>query len=164
MQTSSEPSRRVLLFDAESYAWDVVRHALREGYRVTAVAFRSATLRILRKDTPDLIIVDLGLDGRGLPLAIHGMRHHIPVVMTSNNHDVVRRLMRLGCVILHKPHSPAELRECVEDAVANPDNNLLRLRTALERLRTDHRSREAVLRLFGEARGDVLLALKSNHD
>lgn len=150
MKTSIEPSRRVLLFDAEAYVWDVVRHALREDYRISAVAFRSAALRILQKDDPpDLIIVDLGPDGRGLALAIHGLRHHIPVVMACNNHDVVRRLMRLGCIILHKPHSPSELRECVDDAMANPDNNLLRLRTALERLITDHREREPVLRLFG---------------
>jgi DNA-binding response OmpR family regulator len=164
MEPSSEKCRQVLLVDSEAYVWDVVRHGLRTGYRTTAVAFRSAALRILVKHPPDLMIVDLRPDALGLSMCIYGLRRHIPVVMTTGNHDLARRLMHLGLTILHKPLSPAELRDCVEAELQNPDDNLLRHRAALERLRTDHREREAVLRLFGEARDEVLLALKSAHD
>jgi DNA-binding response OmpR family regulator len=155
-------TRHVLLIDAETYAWDVVRHALGEGLRTSAAAFNSTALRILNEDPPDVIIVDLST--LGLPIAVFGMRRRIPVVMTTGNHGLRLRLTRLGCVVLHKPHAPAELRECVADALRDPGGNVLRHRAALERIENDHREREAVLRLFGNMRDAALLALNSTHD
>lgn len=164
MKSPSTASRHVLLIDPETYVWDVVRHALGEGYRVSAVAFRSAALRILTNDPPDAIIVDLMPKGLGVPLAIHGSSRQIPVVMTTSNHHLAGLLMQMGCVILRKPHSPSELRGRVDDAVTNPNNNLMRQRTALERIRANRREREVVLRFFGDVRDEVLLAVTSVHD
>jgi DNA-binding NtrC family response regulator len=155
-------SRHVLLIDPESYVWDVIRHGLAGGYRTSAVASRSAAIRMINNDAPDVIIVELILPRAvGLPLAIYGLRRHIPVIMTTDDYSLARRLMRLGAVVLRKPHSLAELRECVDDAVNNPDSNLLRNRTALERARSDRREREALLQFFGSMRDQVILALKS---
>ena len=161
MNAASETSRHILLVDAERYVWDVVRHALGEGYRTSAVAFRSAALRILKQDPPDAIIVDLRPNAQGLALAIHGLGRRIPVVLTTGNHGLARRLSRLDCVALRKPFSPSELRRCIDLAVADPDGNLLRLRTAIQRVQTDAREREALLRQFGRMREEVILALKA---
>jgi DNA-binding response OmpR family regulator len=163
MTSGAKESRHVLLIDPETYVWDVVRFALRDGYRVSAAAYRSTALRILGKDPPDVIILELS-PALGLGFAIYGLRRHIPVVMTTSNHDLARRLLRLGCAVLRKPHSLSELRDCVDDAVANPDANFLRHRNALQRIRTDLREREAILRLFGSMRDEILLALKSIPD
>jgi DNA-binding response OmpR family regulator len=163
MTSGAKESRHALLLDPETYVWDVVRYALRDGYRVSAAAYRSTALRILSKDPPDVIILELS-PALGLGFAIYGLRRHIPVVMTTSDHDLARRLMRLGCAVLRKPHSLSELRDCVDDAVAHPDDNFLRHRTALHRIRTDLREREAVLRLFGSMRDEVLLALTSLPD
>jgi DNA-binding response OmpR family regulator len=163
MTSGAKESRHALLIDPETYVWDVVRFALRDGYRVSAAAYRSTALRILSKDPPDVIILELS-PALGLGFAICGLRRHIPVVMTTSNHDLARRLMRLGCPVVRKPHSLSELRECVDDAVANPDDNFLRHRAALQRIRTDLREREAILRLFDSMRDEILLALKSIPD
>jgi DNA-binding response OmpR family regulator len=162
MTSGSKESRHVLLIDPETYVWDVVRYALR-GYRVSTAAHRGTALRILRKDPPDLILLEL-TPALGLGLAIYGLRRQIPVVMTTGNHDLARRLIRLGCPVLRKPHSLSELRDCIDDAAANPNDNLLRHRVAVQRVRTDLREREAILRLFGTMRDEILLALKSIQD
>lgn len=151
MEDSPDASRHVLLVDPEAYLWDVVRYGLGTDYRTTAVAFRSAALRILAKRPPDIMIVDLRPNALGLSMCIYGLRRHVPVVMTTNNHDLARRLKRLGSTVLHKPLSPVELRDCIEAELKSPDDNLLRHRRAFDCLRTDHREREAILRLFGEA-------------
>ena len=163
MKSPSKATRHALLVDPETYVWEVVRYALRDDYRVSAAAFRSTALRILSKDPSDVIILDLS-PALGLGLAISALRRHIPVVMMTSNHDLARGLMRLGCAVLRKPLSLPELRDCADDAVANPDNNFLRHRKALELIRTDLREREAMLRLFGSLRDEVLLALKSIPD
>jgi DNA-binding response OmpR family regulator len=162
MTSGSKQSRHALLIDPETYVWDVVRYALR-GYRVSTAAHRGTALRILRKDPPDVILLEL-TPALGLGFAIYGLRRHIPVVMTTSDHDLARRLMRLGCAVLRKPHSLSELRHCVDDAAANPDDNFLRHRAAIQRIRTDLREREAILRLFGTMRDEILLALKSIQD
>jgi DNA-binding response OmpR family regulator len=163
MTTGSKASRHALLIDPETYVWDVVRYALRGGYRVSTAANRATALRILRRDPPDVIILELS-PALGLGFAIYGLRRHIPVVMTTSDHDLARRLIRLGCAVLRKPHSLSELRNCVDDAVANPDDNFLRHRAAVQRIRADLREREAILRLFGNRRDEILLALKSIQD
>jgi DNA-binding NtrC family response regulator len=156
-----EGSRHVLLVEAETYVWDVVRYALVKRYRTSAVTNLCDARRVLDDDPADVIIVDVELMGLGLPLVLFGLRYDVPVVMTSNNYDLARRLMRLGCVILHKPHSPIRLRECVDDAITNSDNSSLRHRMAFERILGDSRERKALLQLFGDVRDDVLLALKT---
>ncbi len=163
MTAGAKESRHVLLIDPETYVWDVVRFALRDGYRVSATAYRSRALRILSKDPPDVIVLEL-CPALGLGFAIYGLRRHIPVVMTTSDHDLARRLVRLGCAVVRKPYSLTELRDAVDHAVASPDDNFLRHRTALQRIRTDLREREAVLRLFGSMRDEVLLALTSLPD
>jgi DNA-binding response OmpR family regulator len=155
-----EASRHVLLIEAETYVWDVVRYALAEGYRTSAVTNRSDALRVLNDDPPDAIMVDVELKEIGLPMVLFGLRRSIPVVMTSNNYDLARRLKRLGCIIVRKPHSPSRLRECIDDAMSDRSNSSLRHRAALERIRRDSGEREALLRLFGDMRDEVLLALK----
>jgi len=163
MTSGSKESRHALLIDPETYVWDVVRFALRDGYRVSAAASRSTALRILGRDPPDVIILELS-PALGLGFAIYGLRRHVPVVMTTSDHDLARRLLRLGCAVLRKPHSLSELREGIDDAVANPADNFLRHRAALQRIRTDLREREAILRLFGSMRDEILIALKSIPD
>jgi DNA-binding response OmpR family regulator len=153
--------RHVLLIEAETYVWDVVRFALAEGYRTSPVTNRGDALRVLNDDPPDVIMVDIELKGIGLPMVLFGLRRSIPVVMTNNNYDLARRLKRLGCIILRKPHSPTRLRECIDDALTNPSNSSSRHRAAFERIRTDSRERESLLLLFGELRDEMLLALKT---
>jgi DNA-binding response OmpR family regulator len=162
MTSGSKKSRHALLIDPETYVWDVVRFALRD-YRVSTAAHRGTALRVLRRDPPDVIILELS-PALGLGFASYGLRRHIPVVTTTSNHDLARRLLRLGCAVLRKPHSLSELRDCVDDAVANPDDNFLRHRAAVQRIRSDLREREAILRLFGSMREEILLALKSVPD
>ena len=148
--------RHVLLVDAETYVWEVVRHCLGDGYRTSAAATRHKGIRILQDDAPDVMIVDVMLsEAFGLPFAFHGLHRQIPIVMVTTNHVLARRAARLGCAILRKPYSPSELREFVDDAADNPDNNLAGHRKALERIRIDRREREAVLRLLAGAREGV---------
>ena len=158
---TAEGSRHLLLVEAETYVWDVVRYALVKRYRTSAVTNLGDARRILENDPADVIMVDIELRGLGLPLVLFGLRHDVPVVMTSNNYGLARHLMRLGCVILHKPHSPIRLRECVDDAITNRNHSSLRHRTAFERILRDSRERETLLQLFGDVRDDVLLALKT---
>ena len=158
-------SPHILVLDSETFAWEVLRHGLGDGYRVSAVATRSAAIRVLNSDSPVLLIVELLLSkALGLPLAIHVLRRDIPVVMTTSNYDLARCLRRLGCVVLRKPFLRSELRECVEHTLENADENLLRFRTALGRLRMNTPEREAVLRLFGSMRDQALLAFNSHTD
>ncbi len=154
-------SRHVLLIEAETYVWDVVRFALGEGYRTSAATNRTDAFRALTDDPPDAIMVDVELKGIGLPLVLFALRRSIPVVMTCNNYDLAQRLKRFGCVVLRKPHSPTRLRECIDDAITNRDSSSLRHRTALERIRTNSREREALLRLFGDTRDEAELVLKT---
>jgi len=165
LKTSSHALRHVLLIDAETYVWDVVRIALQDNYRITFVATRGAAIRTLNNDPPDLVLVDLILSrAHGLPLAIHGLRHHIPVVMTTSNPDLARRLERLACPVLCKPYLRGELREYIDQAVKNVDENLLRHRTALARIRTNPRERDALRRLFGQLRDEMHRVLKPASD
>jgi DNA-binding response OmpR family regulator len=158
-------TRHVLLIDAESYVWEVVRHGLGSNYRTSAVSSRSAAIRAINERAPDVMIVEWMLPrAPGLPLALLGLRRDIPVVVTTGEHEIARRLLRLGAVILRKPHSVIELRECVDEAVNKPENNLTRNRAALQRLRSDHRERDAVLRLVGDMREQIIEALRSVED
>lgn len=154
--------RHVLLIDAETYVWDVIRHGLGPDYRTSAVASRSAALRVINQNPPDIIIVELVLPkAPGLPIAIYALHRRIPVVLTTSKHELGVRLVRLGAVVLCKPYSVVELRECIADAVIHPGSNLARNDTALQRVRSDRREREAMLRLFGDMRDQMTIALRS---
>lgn len=153
---------RVLIVDAETYVWDVVRLALQDRYRVTAVATRGAAISRLKNDPPCVILIDLILsEASGLPLVIHCLNRRVPMVVTTSEPKLARHLKQLGFPIVCKPYLMRELRECIDRAVTNADANLMRHHLAVERIRTNPRDRDALQGFYGKLRTKMFVALKS---
>lgn len=157
-------AHHVLVVDSEIYVCGVVRAAL-EGtaaYRVTSTSTRSAALRILTHDKPDALLVDMMLSrAPGLPLAMHALSRGVPVIMTTSDFELARRLERLGCPALRKPLHIFELHERLRHAIESPEENRRRFRKALAQLMTNSRELGLVLARSGALRDQLLVALEA---
>ncbi len=158
----SQAARHILVVDTESYACGVVRVALEAtpAYRVTSTSTRSAALRILARDKPDALLVDMMLSrAPGLPLALLALSHGVPVIMTTSDRELARRWQRLGCPTLWKPLHIPELRDRLRQAIEDPAENRRRFHHALAALRQNGRELRAVLARSGPLRDQLLVAL-----
>jgi two-component system alkaline phosphatase synthesis response regulator PhoP len=108
----------VLVVDDEEDLLELVRYNLtREGYRVTCVATGEDALRAVRKQPPDLIVLDLMLpavDGLEVCRRLKGdsKTRDVPIIMLtakSEESDMVLGLERGADDYIAKPFSPRVL-------------------------------------------------------
>ncbi len=123
------PERTVLLIeddlDARFVYGTMLRHA---GYRVLEAGDGGEGIRLAQEDTPDLIVMDLGLpemDGWAATEALKSdaATGHIPVVaITVHVQDEYReRAGRAGCAsFLDKPCNPTRLMQEITRILDGP--------------------------------------------
>lgn len=160
----SQAARHVLVVDSEIYVCGVVRAALEftQAYRVTSTSTRSAALRVLTRDKPDALLVDMMLSrAPGLPLALYALARGVPAIMTTSDRLLAQRWERLGCPTLWKPLHIPQLRERLRHAIEGPEENRRRFRAALSRLLENDRELRAVLDRSGPLRDQLLAALRA---
>ena len=109
---------QVLVVDDEEDLLELVRYNLsRDGYKVTCVATGEEAFRAARKQTPDLIVLDLmlpGVDGLEVCRRLKGepKTRDIPIIMLtakSEESDMVAGLERGADDYITKPFSPRVL-------------------------------------------------------
>jgi two-component system OmpR family response regulator len=108
-------TKHILLVDDEKRIREVVEYALvKAGYRVTALAEAEPVLGLMASDSPDLLVLDVGLPGMdGLELCkLIRARDQTPILFLSARSDEIDRIVGLelgGDDYLSKPFSPREL-------------------------------------------------------
>jgi two-component system, chemotaxis family, chemotaxis protein CheY len=120
---------RVLVVDDEPQLREVIAEILAgEGYRVTTAADGAQGLERLRRERPDLIVLDLMmpvLDGWAFIEAARKMTGDaIPIVgiSASMTGKLARRLHELGVrSCLAKPFEVDDLMRCVERLLREPE-------------------------------------------
>ncbi|MGB7860957.1 MAG: response regulator transcription factor [Acidimicrobiia bacterium] len=115
MGPAKTPNRSVLVVDDEPMVREVVGSYLsRDGFDVVEAADGVAAAACLRRDTPDLVVLDVmlpGLDGYSL-LASISSELKIPVIMLTARSDEIDRVLGLELGAddyVVKPFSPREL-------------------------------------------------------
>jgi DNA-binding response OmpR family regulator len=89
-----------------------------EGHQVTLVTDYDEVLPVLRRDLPDVVVMDLRIQGRETIELVRQMRReaklaHIPVVMASGT-DCRERCVEAGAdLFVLKPFAPQQLTEAV---------------------------------------------------
>jgi CheY-like chemotaxis protein len=89
-----------------------------EGHQVTLVTDYDEVLPVLRRDLPDVVVMDLRIQGRETIELVRQMRReaklaHIPVVMASGT-DCRERCVKAGAdLFVLKPFPPQQLIEAV---------------------------------------------------
>ena len=123
------PKARILIIEDEKDIVELISYNLeREGFSVTAASAGEEALELLRKDLPDLIVLDLmltGMDGLEFCRLVkqESKTKNIPIIMLtakSEESDVVVGLQLGADDYITKPFSPKVL--------------LARIKTALRRL------------------------------
>ncbi|MDG4810912.1 response regulator transcription factor [Micromonospora sp. WMMD1120] len=109
-------TERVLVVDDDHTVSDVVRRYLEnDGYQVSLAADGEAALAAVRRETPDLVVLDLMLpriDGLAVCRKLRARPDGIPIVMLTARGDESDRILglQLGADdYLTKPFSPREL-------------------------------------------------------
>ncbi|MCI0651824.1 MAG: response regulator [Planctomycetes bacterium] len=112
------PRKRVTVVEDEADIREVIEYNLaRDGYEVTSVPDGEEGLKKIRKDSPDLVVLDLmlpGLDGIEVcrKLKADSVTTAIPIIMLTakgEESDVVLGLGVGADDYITKPFSPAEL-------------------------------------------------------
>lgn len=117
--------KKVLVVDDVAISLSVTEQALREHYEVITVNSGNRALRYLRKEKPDLILLDIrmdDMDGIETLKAIREMdnRADIPVIMLTAQSDKasVLETAKLGIYdYMLKPYAPQELLNRVQGAL-----------------------------------------------
>ena len=117
--------KKVLVVDDVAISLSVAEQALREYYEVITVNSGSRALRYLHREKPDLILLDIrmeGMDGIETLKAIREMddRADIPVIMLTAQGDkaLVLETAKLGVYnYMLKPFAPQELLKRVHAAL-----------------------------------------------
>ncbi len=97
----------------------------RAGYQVTMCAGMQEAQQILRRQQPDVMLIDVRLGAfNGLQLLIEARDKYgdLPVIVMSGFEDAVirRDAERYGAVFLTKPLSRADLFECIQRLIEPP--------------------------------------------
>jgi two-component system alkaline phosphatase synthesis response regulator PhoP len=130
---------KILVVDDEEDILELVRHHLkREGYEVQCAATGEKALQLARRESFDLIILDLmlpGMDGREVTRTLRGdpRTKHMPILMLTakgEESDVVTGLELGADDYLTKPFSPrilvARSRAVLRRAMMEPaDENAI---------------------------------------
>jgi DNA-binding response OmpR family regulator len=115
----------VLICEDEEPLRELVRVSLDESYEFVEAADGDTASRLVRKVRPDLVVLDLMLPGRsGLDVLDEIRRSsvlsHIPVLVITASSSPAETVFAAGADrLLRKPFTPAELRETVEELVAD---------------------------------------------
>ena len=157
------PPPHILVADTESYVCNVVRAALdADAYRVSRATTRSAAIRVLRSQHPDLMLVDLLLSrALGLPLALYAINRQVPVIFTTGDRKMRRILARAGCPVLAKPLNVQELTAAIGHSLADGSGMCRRCRDAWQRLVNDHRECDALLDCVGDLRLEMMAVFET---
>src|SRR5690242_9651238 len=162
-QVVAAPPPHILVADTESYVCNVVRAALdADAYRVSRATTRSAAIRVLRGQRPDLLLVDLLLSrALGLPLALYAVNRDVLVIFTTSDRKMRRILARAGCPVLVKPLNVQELTAAIKRALADSSAMCRRCRDAWQRLVSDHRECDALLECAGDLREEMMAVFET---
>jgi len=124
----NEPMSTVLVVDDEPIVRDVVvRYLEQEGYRTLQAADGDTARELLKREEPNLVVLDLmlpGTDGLALCRWIRG-RSQLPVIMVTALGEEADRLtgLELGADdYLTKPFSPKELVARIKAVLRRSEN------------------------------------------
>ena len=104
-------AKKILIVDDNVFMVEVMTYILNNsGYEVISLHTGGEVLDRIKKDTPDLVILDMvlpGMDGREVCqlLKMNRATKDLPVIMCSSNEEVDTALHQQGAPddILHKP-------------------------------------------------------------
>ena len=117
---SQTTGRRVLLIDDDAMDRAVLTEALQlQGYDVTGAADGRKGLDLFKPGSYDVVVTDLGMPELSGWEVIEGVRQvdgEVPVIVITGvaTDEDVRRALRTGVTLLHKPTSIAELVSSIE--------------------------------------------------
>jgi DNA-binding NtrC family response regulator len=135
--------RHILLVEDESEIRRMMRIALEEDdeYRVASARGLDEAEAMLEDERPDLLILDAivprsaGFPGRsGMEFAAFALARDVPTILMTGHSDLADALERLHFPLLRKPFAIEALQRAIRDALRRPQDNLRRLRDALDYL------------------------------
>ena len=116
-------AKHILLVDDDALMRRSLTFNLEQaGYRVSAAANAEDALALARRDSPDLILLDIGLpgmDGLDLTKAVKHLRPDIDVVVITGYPTIesAKEAVRLGAQnYIAKPVGPAEVVKAANEA------------------------------------------------
>ncbi len=125
----AETDRRVVYIEDEQEMIDLVKLILtRKGYQVTGAGGGREGLNIVRKDPPDLVLLDLmmpDMDGWDVyqQMKADDLTRGIPVIVVTAKAQNIDKVLGLHIAkvddYISKPFSPQELLDSVERVLAN---------------------------------------------
>lgn len=125
----AEIDRRVVYIEDEQEMIDLVKLILtRKGYHVTGADGGREGLNIIRKDPPDLVLLDLmmpDMDGWDVyqQMKADDLTRRIPVIVVTAKAQNIDKVLGLHIAkvddYISKPFSPQELLDSVERVLAN---------------------------------------------
>jgi DNA-binding response OmpR family regulator len=128
---------RVLVVDSQPQLCAVVQRALENTgkYRVSCAFDGDEGAARLEHDRPHLVILDAILPGMpGIELAAEVTERGIPVIVTTNEAELDRRLLRLGWPYLRKPFPERELLAKCRATMAKAQESRRVIAGSLQRL------------------------------
>ncbi len=147
-ESGQTKSPRILVVDDDARLLDSVRQLLElQTFTVETAPGGGAAIEILRRDPPDLLLLDLcmpELGGRDVLRFIQAAGLAVPVVVISGNtsvDDVAGALREGASDYLKKPYQPDELLATVRNALHKKEleDANRNMRTRLERSERLHR-------------------------
>jgi DNA-binding response OmpR family regulator len=119
--------RHVLVADDDDRSRATIAAALR-GMLLHEVADGDAALAILDRNRIDLAIIDAFVPGASVRVAACALAQGVPVLLTTNDRDLLRRFVQLAIPHLPKPLSAAQVRAEVQIIARHLDDMLAQLR------------------------------------
>ena len=111
---------RVLVVDDEESIRDLMRRTLEPaGYDVTCAATGDEALECMRREAPDVVLLDLRLPGMSGPTVLKHIRMSfgsLPVIIVTGHPDgdlMVQAMKHTPLLMLHKPVSPDRVVQSV---------------------------------------------------
>jgi len=150
----AEENKKVLLAEHEKGISDIVKYLLNAwDYQVFAVTDGHSALEIVRREHPDIIILDAnlpGIDGFGLSKILKEdfLTAHIPVIILIDKKQMRKKML--------------EIEQGVDDYIANPPDPIdLEVRMEMALRRTAHQLHaNALTRLPGNRRIEKIVQTK----
>jgi CheY-like chemotaxis protein len=126
---ASAPARgaTILVVEDDDGVRELTRRVLAQvGHRVLAAASGAEALALIRTTEIDLVLTDVvmpGMNGRELVERIKPTHPHTRVIFSSGYTEAAvlqRGVTSRDVAFLEKPYSPAQLRQAVQQALAQP--------------------------------------------
>ena len=156
--------RHILLVEDESEIRRMMRVALEDAdeYRVASARGLDEAEAMLEDARPDLLILDAivprGADfpGRsGMEFAAFALAREVPVILMTGHADLADALEGLRFPLLRKPFAIDALQRAAREALRRPQDNLRRVREALDYL-LHHRGEFTALLAWLGRLGDAI--------